>query len=113
MVPQNPFSAAWSSKGDTICLGHWELSYQDLSIELPAEKRDDDLGTYGIYSYIYPDDPDFAEGLKESDWILENMEWLAQLFDRYKIPLDEKHLSWLYQALNLEDWRCGSCGGCN
>ncbi len=109
---ENPFQASWSEQGHTICLGHWEVSYLGTPLHLPATKNDDEMGTFGIYSYLYPDDPEFAEGLEEEEWIVENMEWVAPLFEENEIPLDEQHLSWFYQAINSGDWRCGSCGGC-
>ena len=79
---------------------------------LPRERQQEEMGTFGIFSYLYPDDPEFAEGLEEEDWILENMEWVSTLFELNQIPLDPQYLRWFYQALNREDWRCGSCGGC-
>ncbi len=104
--------ARWSEQGHTICLGAWELLYRGRPIALPSQRAEEDMGTFGIYSYLYPDDPDFAEGLEEEAWILENMEWLVALFEDNDIPLDPQHLRWLYQAFNRSDWRCGSCGGC-
>jgi len=70
------------------------------------------MGTYGIYSYIYPTDADFAEGLPEEDWITANSTWLASVFESHGIPDNETYQRWLYQAVNSQDWRCGSCGGC-
>ena len=66
----------------------------------------------GIFSYIFPDDEELAEGLREDDWILENVDWLTELFIAHDIPVDEAHMRWFYQAINPRDWRCGSCGGC-
>lgn len=108
----NPFKAKWSRAGNLLCQGHWLITYQDKEILLPLEKRGEDLGTYGIYYFVDPDDPDFAEGLKEEEWVVENVEWLLDLFTQYEIPYDERHLRWFFQAVNLADWRCGSCGGC-
>ncbi|MBC8520101.1 MAG: hypothetical protein H8D24_06825 [Gammaproteobacteria bacterium] len=108
----NPFMAEWSEQGHTVCLGHWQISYKGKPIQLPLAKRDEEMGTFGIYSYLYPDDPEFAEGLEEDEWILENMEWITNFFETNNIPLDEQHLSWFYQAINQNDWSCGSCGGC-
>lgn len=108
----NPFTAKWSATGNNLCLGQWEIHYLGRPVVLDAERRDKDMGTYGIFSYIYPDDEEFAEGLAEDDWILENAEWLADLFAAHDIPIDEAHMRWFYQAVNPRDWRCGSCGGC-
>ena len=77
-----------------------------------GERKQNDMGTYAIYSYIYPDDDVFAEGLPEDAWIAENQPWLTGLFTKLDIPLDEAHMRWFYQAVNPHDWRCGSCGGC-
>lgn len=108
----NPFSARWTAKGNNLCLGQWEIRYLGRQLELGAARREKDMGTFGIFSYIFPDDEDFAEGLPEDDWILENAAWLADLFAEYDIPIDEQHMRWFYQAINRHDWRCGSCGGC-
>lgn len=108
----NPFTAKWSATGNNLCLGQWEIDYLGRPVTLAPERRDKDMGTYGIFSYIYPDDEEFAEGLAEDDWVLENAEWLADLFAAHDIPIDEAHMRWFYQAVNPRDWRCGSRGGC-
>lgn len=108
----NPFTARWTITGNNLCLGHWEIRYLGRPIELDPGPHENDMGSFGIYSYIFPDDEDLAEGLPEDDWILENAEWLADLFAAHDIPIDEEHMRWFYQAINPHDWRCGSCGGC-
>jgi hypothetical protein len=109
---QNPFTAHWTADGNNLCLGHWEITYRGQPLALDPIQRDHDMGSYGIYSYIYPDDESFADGFGEDAWIAGNQAWLADLFARYGIPVDEAHLRWFYQAVNPHDWRCGSCGGC-
>ena len=108
----NPFTARWSATGNNLCLGQWEIRYHERLLDLDAARRDKDMGTFGVFSYIFPDDEDLAEGLREDEWILENVEWLSELFIAHDIPVDEAHMRWFYQAVNLRDWRCGSCGGC-
>ncbi len=110
--PDNPFNARWTARGTNLCLGHWEISYQGRPLDLDPDIRDDDMGTHGIFSFIFPDDEELAEGLREDDWIIDNVIWVTKLFSRYDIPVDENHLRWFYQAINAHDWRCGSCGGC-
>ncbi len=70
------------------------------------------MGTYAIYSFIFPDDDMYAEGLPEDEWIVANRDWLTSLFSSHDIPADDTHLHLFYQAVNKKDWRCGSCGGC-
>ncbi len=108
----NPFTAEWTAKGSNICLGHWEISYLGQPLELDAERRENDMGTYGIYSFIFPDDEMYAEGLPEDEWITENLDWLTRLFVTHNIPTDASQFRLFYQAVNKSDWRCGTCGGC-
>jgi hypothetical protein len=108
----NPFTAKWTATGSNICLGHWEISYLGQALELDSERREHDMGTYAIYSFIFPDDEMYAEGLPEEEWIIANLDWLTSLFIKHDIPADAKHFRLFYQAVNKQDWRCGSCGGC-
>lgn len=111
-IVSNPFTARWTATGNNVCLGEWDIRYHGRPVKLGAGRREKDLGTYGIFSYIFPDDEEFAEGLREDDWILENIGWLSDLFAEHDIPVDEVHMRWFYRAVNPQDWRCGSCGGC-
>jgi hypothetical protein len=99
-------------QGSSRCIGHWEISYLVQPLEIDSEHKEKDMGTYAIYSFIFPDDDIFAEGLPEDAWIIENEDWLSGLFTANNIPPDEAHFRWFYQAVNKSDWRCGSCGGC-
>lgn len=108
----NPFTVRWSMEGNTLCLGHWEIAYLGLPILLPRERRDQDMGTENIYNFIDPEDELYREGLGEDEWLVENMDWLSDLFIAHNIPLEENLMRAFYQAVNKEDWRCGSCGGC-
>ncbi len=109
---ENPFTARWSTQGNTLCLGHWEIFYQGNLLDIPEHKREHDMGTKGIYNFIDPTDELYLEGLDENDWILANIEWLSDVFIAADIPLEENYMRWFYQAVNKDDWRCGSCGGC-
>lgn len=108
----NPFHAQWSRSGNMLCHGHWVITYQGREVILPLKRQEEDMGTFGIYYFVDPDDPDFAEGLEEDDWIIANVDWLLDCFTDNGIPYDEEHLRWFYRAANARDWRCGSCGGC-
>ncbi len=108
----NPFAARWTARGNNLCLGHWEISYCGQPLQLAPGRRQNDMGTYGIYSYIYPDDDVFAEGQAEDAWIINHADWLTTLLAQHGIPADEEHLRAFYRAVNVQDWRCGSCGGC-
>lgn len=111
-MSDNPFSARWSAKGNNLCLGAWEIDYRGRRLTIDAQRGENDMGTFGIFSYIFPDDEDLAEGLREDEWIAENAGWLGELFTAHGIPADEEQRRWFYRAVNAQDWRCGSCGGC-
>lgn len=42
-----------------------------------------DMGTWGIYSVIDPEDETFAQGLQEDEWIIANVDWLTDMFSRW------------------------------
>ena len=63
----NPFKARWTSVGNTLCLGHWEITYQGSLLAIPEEKLEKDMGTFGIYNFMDPDDPLYAEGEEEDE----------------------------------------------
>lgn len=108
----NPFKATWSAQGHTLCLGRWHICFHDEVLELPAVQAENHMDTRGIYSWLFPDDEEFTEGMELAEWIEHQAEWLVPLFERYNIPFDEQHVEWFYLAVNKNDWRCGSCGGC-
>lgn len=112
MQSSNPFTAKWAGTGQHLCLGRWEIHYLGLPILLPVPKDEHDMGTFNIYNFVDPEDELYAEGLDEDEWIVENIDWLAECFALHLIPLEEQYFRWFYQAVNGEDWRCGSCGGC-
>ncbi|WIO73612.1 hypothetical protein QP938_09935 [Porticoccaceae bacterium LTM1] len=70
------------------------------------------MNTRGIFSWLFPDDEEFLEGEPLDVWLLNNGNWLYDLFSEEGIPFDEQHARWFYEAVNAQDWRCGSCGGC-
>ncbi|SQI36984.1 Uncharacterised protein [Leminorella richardii] len=108
----NPFIARWSRSGNLLCHGEWQITYSGTPLTLPEPLRDKDMGTYGIYDIMDPDNELFADGLKEDDWILANLEWLADVFVDHEIPIEESLVRDFYQAVNRTDWRCTSCAGC-
>lgn len=85
----NPFIARWSRSGNLLCHGEWQITYSGTPLTLPEPLRDKDMGTYGIYDIMDPDNELFADGLKEDDWILANLEWLADVFVDHEIPIEE------------------------
>lgn len=109
---ENPFIAKWSAQGHTLCLGHWQITYLGLPVIIPKPYVENDMGTYGNFSYFYPDEDEYIEGLAFPAWLEKNIEWLLDVFEQYNIPTDAEYFEYFYQAVNSQDWRCSSCGGC-
>ncbi|WP_437891329.1 hypothetical protein [Phytobacter sp. V91] len=112
MVQGNPFLAKWTRGGNLLCHGEWIISWQGHPLVLPESRREKDMGTWAIYSIIDPEDETFAQGLEEDEWIIENVDWLTDLFFDHQIPMESDNYRLFYQAVNRQDWRCTSCAGC-
>jgi hypothetical protein len=108
----NPFDAKWSTDGHTLCLGHWQITYLNQVLSLPEQQASSEMKTRGNFSWMFPDDDEFIEGLAFEDWIEENIDWLIDVFELYNIPPEPQYFEWFYQAVNSSDWTCNSCGGC-
>jgi hypothetical protein len=108
----NPFKANWSTEGHTLCLGHWQITYNGKDIFLPEPHASREMKTRGNFSWMFPDDDEFVEGLELPEWVETNIDWLLEVFEQYEIPTDPQHIEWFYLAVNQQDWTCNSCGGC-
>jgi hypothetical protein len=108
----NPFTANWSAQGHTLCIGHWDITYQGLPLCLPDKQASNDMNTYGNFSWMFPDDDIYIEGLPFEEWLDENVDWLLDVFERHQIPTEPENFEYFYNAVNQQDWRCSSCGGC-
>jgi hypothetical protein len=108
------FEVSWSGKYPSLCCGEWTiLRYGvDVSSFIPDELRHAPMNTYGTYWYWYftddwdTEEEDYTDGLKETDWIEENREWLKN------ICASDFEMSALFHAIQKKDWREESCGGC-
>lgn len=68
----------------------WPLDNQ-LAEPTPDTSRVPSRKGYGhraIYSVIDPEDETFAQGLQEDEWIVENVDWLTDMFFEVGIPLE-------------------------
>lgn len=108
----NPFQANWSSQGHTLCLGHWQITYLGLPVTLPQKYAEKDMNTRDNFSFMFPDEDEFIEGIAFPEWLEANVDWLLAVFEKHNIPSDPEHFELFYMAVNQNDWRCSSCGGC-
>jgi hypothetical protein len=106
--------AKWSGSYPCLCYGKWKLVVNgvDVSNKIPKELREDSMNTYGTYqSWHFNEDygeefEDYDDGLDCEDWIKENKEWLNE------ITTDESLQKEIFYAIQSQDFRSGSCGGC-
>lgn len=106
--------AEWTGEYPNLCCGQWKLYMdgKDISSKIPEHLRTSEMGTYDEYeSWSFTDDWDeecttYIDGLQKDDWIKENKEWLDTISTDYSIQ------SQIFDAINEQDWRHGSCGGC-
>ena len=105
--------AKWSGSYPCLCSGEWTLNVdgKDVSNKIPKDLRKSSMNTFGTYQSWHFEDwlevfEDYSDGLDCDEWIDENDYWLKEITDNN----DTKIL--IYQAINKEDFRSGSCGGC-
>ena len=119
------FKVEWSGSYPNLCSGEWAIFYNDVKLEIPMEgeeeyssRRQRDMGTAGEYSRWYFDenysekDETYYDGAECADWIVANQEWVDEMFDANEIPKGFFTYHQLYKAIQENDFRSGSCGGC-
>lgn len=106
--------AKWSGSYPCLCFGKWTLIVNNIDVSnlIPKELRESSMNTYGTYSSWYftgsweVQTEYYEDGLYCEDWIKENKNWLD------KISTDNSIQEQIYEAINKQDFRSGSCGGC-
>lgn len=106
--------AEWSGGYPCLCHGKWTLKVdgKDVSDKIPENLRDDNMNTYKSYQKWHFDEgyrekwEYYNDGLRCEDWIEVNGYWLN------KIVADKDIQKCVFYAINEEDWRHSSCGGC-
>lgn len=104
----------WTGSYPCLCVGKWiiEVDGVDFSDCIPNIKKQAPMDTYGEYEdWHFADDweevwDSYKEGLQYEDWILKNHYWVD------KIVTSNEDQERLFRAIQAEDWRHCSCGGC-
>lgn len=106
------FEVDWSGGGFCLCQGEWTIKKNGINVsdKIPKNLRRAPMNTFGEYHTWYfknwiEEWETYTDGLYCDDWISAN-EWIDEICDSY----DECVL--LFNAINKEDWRHNSCGGC-
>jgi hypothetical protein len=105
--------AKWTGEYPCLCTGEWVLKVdgKDVSNKIPLDLKNSDMNTYGTYRNWYFENyietfKFYKDGLKKHEWIQDNQEWLK------KITEDTILQEEIFDAINEQDFRWNSCGGC-
>lgn len=105
--------AKWTGRGFALCIGEWKLDVdgKDVTDKIPEDLRTEPMNTYKRYERWYFKDwveewEPYYDGLKQDEWIEANKYWLD------KITKDIDVQRQIFKAINEEDFRTNSCGGC-
>ncbi len=106
--------ANWSGMYPCLCSGEWTLFVNDKDVteKIPEELRTEPMYTFGTYQTWYFEDDweevfeDYEDGMSCKEWIENNDYWLKDITDDYKVKEE------IYFAIQDEDFRHNSCGGC-
>lgn len=112
-VPGNRnVTAEWTGKYPCLCQGEWIITVGGENVNLPEEIKTSHMNTFGTYdTWSFGEDwseewESYEDGLTFGPWAEANTWWLKDL------NLSDSELRNLYAAINEEDWRHNSCGGC-
>ena len=105
--------AHWSGKYPNLCSGEWTLKVnnQNVTEMIPISLQTSQMNTYGVYQSWHFENWDevfesYIDGLDKDDWIAANDYWLNEITNDYSVKVE------IFRAIQSEDFRTGSCGGC-
>ena len=105
--------ARWSGHFPNLCCGEWSLEVNgvDVSMYIPDELKTSSMNTYGMYEEWHFENwtevwKSYEDGLMGDEWIEKNKYWLDTITDDINVQEE------IFIAINMNDWRHGSCGGC-
>ena len=105
--------AYWSGSYPCKCSGRWTLEVNgiDVTCYIPKEIINEPMDTYGTYQSWHFEDwmevfEDYEDGLDCGEWIEKNKYWLDIITNDINVQME------IFNAISVEDWRYGECGGC-
>ena len=106
--------AEWSGSYPCLCSGEWSLYLDGINVseKIPKDLRTKDMGTFGEYqTWHFNEDfieefGSYTDGFSCDEWIEKNKYWLDG------ITTDEDKQKLIFLAIQKEDFRENSCGGC-
>lgn len=108
----------WTGSYPSLCCGKWIIKYNGEELKVPEEVVNEEMNTYGEYNSWYFDDNMceqdnyYIDGLDCGEWTDSNMDWIVKMFEEKDIDVTAGLLDKLFEKIQEEDFRSGSCGGC-
>lgn len=104
----------WTGTYPCLCFGKWLITIDGIPL---TGLDSDSFNTLGTYSSWHFEDwsevfEDHEAGLLFEEWKLNPPNNLKESLGIHGFTVDDDLLIELYKAIQLEDWRHGSCGGC-
>lgn len=123
MVKVNRWEVKWTGRCPNLCSGRWEISLDGIFLNkhIPFDVLKNHMNTFGEYWEINlydEENPDsYFEGLEFEDWIKENVHWIYDMLISEKVCQADMNVTYqdlkdLFSAIQQQDWRRHSCGGC-
>ena len=105
--------AEWTGAWPCLCNGEWKLIVEgkDVSHLIPEDLKKYPMKTYGTYTSWHFENwqevfEDYIDGMMCEQWIKKNKSWLRKISKDPEIHIE------IYNQIQANDWRPGSCGGC-
>lgn len=123
-APLNPFfgsnmviTASWSGTYPCLCYGVWEILVDGKHLPIPDDIVREPMNTFGTYQEWHFEDwlevfEDYEDGLGEYEWIEKNKYWIDAGLEKIGKKFSNQDYERLYCAIQENDFRRGSCGGC-
>ena len=116
----NTYTVIWTGKWPCLCSGKWviRINGQEAIVPKLHDQHKAPFDTYKIYKRWYFEKKwnevweEYKDGLNLPEWKERKKDWLDLFFSLNRINPTEEDYKDLYAAINEQDWRRGSCGGC-
>lgn len=118
MINSSKLYVEWTGHFPCLCCGKWIITYNGIQLTIPEDLKEQPMDTFGEFGTWHFDEDymeewDFyTDGYKKENWIYRNSDWINSMFQEHGIEVTDELLSELYDKIQAEDWRHGSCGGC-
>lgn len=118
MLNMNKLEVIWTGQFPYLCYGEWVMKYDGIELTVPDDMKETPMFTFGefgkwCFNEDFMEEWDFYEdGDTKEIWIHRNSEWVTSMFQEHDIEVTEELLSDLFDKVQEQDWRHGSCGGC-